>query len=260
MPGGLDHGPLQRPKRFRHPISQEDYAVPQEDYSVPDVDEISGSIPAAAMSDAQLIAAVCAGETRRFEELMRRYNQRVYRVARAIVKDEAEAEDVMQQAYLNAFTHLRQFADRARFSTWLTRIVIHEALGRRRKARPASQTLNEAEGDAMSQVESTAPSPERQAYASELKRLVEQSVDALPDTYRAVFMLRDIEGLSTAETAEGLDLGEEAVKTRLHRARAILRKELFARAGGATAGAFTFGLVRCDRIVERVFAELDARG
>ena len=226
---------------------------------MPEVDATSGPVPAAGMTDAQLIAAVCAGDTRRFEELMRRYNQRVYRVARAIVKDEAEAEDVMQQAYLNAFTHLRQFADRARFSTWLTRIVIHEALGRRRKARPADQTVHESEGDAMSQVESTAPSPERQAYASELKRLVEQSVDALPDTYRAVFMLRDIEGLSTAETAEGLDLGEEAVKTRLHRARAILRRELFARAGGATADAFTFGLSRCDAIVQRVFAELDAR-
>jgi RNA polymerase sigma-70 factor, ECF subfamily len=213
----------------------------------------------AALTDAQLIAAVCAGDTRLFEELMRRYNQRVYRVARAIVKDEAEAEDVMQQAYLNAFTHLRQFEDRARFSTWLTRIVIHEALGRRRKARPVDQIVNESEGEAMSEIESTGPSPERQAYASELKRLVEQSVDALPDTYRAVFMLRDVEGLSTAETAEGLDLGEEAVKTRLHRARAILRRELFARAGATTAGAFTFGLSRCDAIVQRVFAEIDAR-
>ena len=221
---------------------------------MPEVD----AIPASGMTDAQLIAEVCAGDTRRFEELMRRYNQRVYRVARAIVKDEAEAEDVMQQAYLNAFTHLRQFADRARFSTWLTRIVIHEALGRRRKARPADQIVNESEGEAMSQVEATGPSPERQAYASELKRLVEQSVDALPDTYRAVFMLRDVEGLSTSETAEGLDLGEEAVKTRLHRARAILRRELFARAGATTAAAFTFGLSRCDSIVQRVFAKIDA--
>jgi len=161
----------------------------------------------AALTDAQLIAGVCAGDTRLFEELMRRYNQRVYRVARAIVKDETEAEDVMQQAYLNAFTHLRQFEDRARFSTWLTRIVIHEALGRRRKAHPVDPIVNESEGEAMSEIESTGPSPERQAYASELKRLVEQSVDALPDTYRAVFMLRDVEGLSAADTAEGLDLG-----------------------------------------------------
>src|SRR4029077_6915374 len=190
---------------------------------------------------------------------MRRYNQRVYRVARAIVKNESEAEDVMQQAYLNAFTHLRQFAERAKFSTWLTRIVIHEALGRRRRlARPGELLSSESEDDAMSRVESAGPSPERQAYASELKKLVEESVDALPDDYRAVFMLREIEGLSTAETAEGLELGEEAVKTRLHRARAIVRRELFARAGGSTADAFTFGLSRCDAIVKRVLAQLEA--
>jgi RNA polymerase sigma-70 factor (ECF subfamily) len=211
------------------------------------------------MTDEQLIGRVCAGETALFEELMRRYNQRVYRVARAIVKNESEAEDVMQQAYLNAFTHLRQFAERAKFSTWLTRIVIHEALGRRRRlARPGEQMTNDPEGDAMSRAESSGPSPERQAYASELKRLVEESVDALPDTYRAVFMLRDIEGLSTAETAEGLELGEEAVKTRLHRARAIVRRELFARAGGTTADAFTFGLTRCDALVHRVFEQIAA--
>jgi RNA polymerase sigma-70 factor (ECF subfamily) len=212
----------------------------------------------AAVSDEVLVAGVLSGKTALFEELMRRYNQRVYRVARAIVKNEAEAEDVMQQAYLNAFTHLQQFAGRALFSTWLTRIVIHEALGRRRRTQRTDQ-WSESEDDAMSHEESAAPSPERQAYASELKRLVEQSVDALPDAYRAVFMLREIEGLSTAETAEGLELGQEAVKTRLHRARAILRRELFARAGGATAEAFTFGLSRCDAIVRRVFAEIQAR-
>ena len=212
--------------------------------------------PPASMTDEQLVVAVRAGETPLFEELMRRYNQRAYRVARAIVKNEAEAEDVMQQAYLNAFMHLQQFEGRATFSTWLTRIVIYEALGRRRRARPTEQLAHESEGDAMSQPQSVGPSPERQAYASELKRLVEESVDALPDSYRAVFMLRDIEGLSTAETAEGLELGEEAVKTRLHRARALIRRELYARAGGTTAEAFTFHRTRCDEIVRRVFARL----
>ena len=212
-------------------------------------------------TDEALVAGVLAGQTALFEELMRRYNQRVYRAARAIVKDEAEAEDVMQQAYLNAFTHLEQFAGRAQFSTWLTRIVIHEALGRRRRAqRPDPRVSADREdGDMSEEVESSAPSPERQAYASELKRLVEESVDALPDTYRAVFMLRDIEGLSTAETAAGLELGEEAVKTRLHRARALVRRELFARAGGGTADAFTFGATRCDAIVSGVFARIAAR-
>ncbi len=212
----------------------------------------------ASMSDEHLVASVCSGDTALFEELMRRYNQRVYRVARAIVKDETEAEDVMQQAYLNAFTHLRQFAERAKFSTWLTRIVIHEALGRRRRTRRTEQLSTPSEGDAMHHAQSAVASPERQAYASELKRLVEESVDALPDSYRAVFMLREIEGLSTAETAEGLDLGEEAVKTRLHRARAIVRRELYARAGGSTADAFTFHRTRCDDIVRRVFARLES--
>jgi RNA polymerase sigma-70 factor (ECF subfamily) len=211
------------------------------------------------ISDDALVAGVVAGQTALFEELMRRYNQRVYRVARAIVKDETEAEDVMQQAYLNAFTHLQQFAGRAQFSTWLTRIVIHEALGRRRRAQRADHQMSaDREDGDMSEVESAIPSPERQAYASELKRLVEDSVDALPDTYRTVFMLREIEGLSTAETAEGLELGEEAVKTRLHRARALVRRELFARAGGSTADAFTFHATRCDAIVQRVFSRIAA--
>ena len=223
---------------------------------MPKIEE-AGRLAHAALSDEQIIARVVAGETALFEELMRRYNQRVYRVARAILKNEGEAEDVMQQAYLNAFTHLRQFAERAQFSTWLTRIVIHEALGRRRRARPADEIANDSEVAAMSRAESDGPSPERQAYASELKRLVEESVDALPDSYRAVFMLREIEGLSTSETAAGLELGEEAVKTRLHRARAIVRRELFARAGGSSAGAFTFGLSRCDAIVRRVLAKLE---
>jgi len=112
----------------------------------------------------------------------------------------------------------------------------------------------------MSRAESAGPSPERQAYASELKRLVEESVDALPDSYRTVFMLREIEGLSTTETAEGLELGEEAVKTRLHRAKAIVRRELFARAGGSTADAFTFHLTRCDTVVRRVFEQISRLG
>src|SRR3954469_24937335 len=106
-----------------------------------------------ALSDEEIATRVARGERALFELLMRRYNQRVYRVARAIVKNEAEAEDVMQQAYLNAFVHLRQFAERAKFSTWLTRIVIHEALGRRRRTRPSEQQADDLEGDVMSRVE-----------------------------------------------------------------------------------------------------------
>lgn len=212
------------------------------------------------LTDREVIARVRAGEVALFEVLMRRYNQRVYRVARAVVKDESEAEDVMQQAYVNAYLHLDQFEERAQFSTWLTRIAIFEALSRRRRQRP-TEPLEQigVDGDEMEILKSAEADPERQAYASELRRLLEQSVDALPEHYRLVFMLRDVEGLSTAETAEGLELGEEAVKTRLHRARAMVRRELFERAGATNAEAFHFHLSRCDRVVRAVFATIGVR-
>ena len=207
------------------------------------------------LTDAELVERVRGGETALFEVLMRRHNQRVYRTARAIVKDEAEAEDVMQQAYINAFLHLNQFEKRAQFSTWLTRIALYEALARRRKRRPEeSLSMHQEEwfdapGDPF---ESEQASPERQAYSRELGRMIEDAVDALPETYRAVFMLREVEGLTTSETAEGLGVGEEAVKTRLHRARAMVRRTLTNRLGPSTAQAFQFHAVRCDRVVAAV--------
>jgi len=203
------------------------------------------------MTDAEIVDRVRAGETSLFEILMRRHNQRVYRVARAVIKDEADAEDVMQQAYINAFTHLNQFQDRAQFSTWLTRITVHEALARRRKRKP-----EEMSEDVMETLTSTQPDPERQAYAAELWGVLEAAVDSLPDTYRVVFMLRDIEGLSTSETAAGLELGEEAVKTRLHRARALVRRGIADRIGVSSAEAFAFQAPRCDRVVAAVMSEI----
>ncbi len=208
------------------------------------------------VTDNEVVRRVRAGETALFEVLMRRYNQRLYRVARAVVKDEAEAEDVMQQAYINAYVHLGQFEERAQFSTWLTRIAIHEALSRRRRLRPEQPFGAEGDENAMETLTAGGPDPERQAYAGELRRLLEATIDSLPDTYRLVFMLRDIEGLSTAETAEGLALGEEAVKTRLHRARAMVRRELFERAGAAGPEAFQFHLSRCDVIVANVLSRI----
>jgi RNA polymerase sigma-70 factor (ECF subfamily) len=212
------------------------------------------------LTDAEVVDRVRNGETPLFEILMRRHNQRVYRVARAVVKDEMEAEDVMQQAYINAFTHLRQFEDRAQFSTWLTRITVHEALSRRRKRRPEESLTNEdneVTGEIMAALTSPQPDPERQAYAGELNRVLEAAVDALPESYRTVFMLRDIEGLSTSETASGLDLGEEAVKTRLHRARAMVRRSVTERIGASTADAFQFHATRCDRVVAAVLARIN---
>lgn len=190
---------------------------------------------------------------------MRRHNQRVYRAARAVVKDEAEVEDVMQQAYINAYVHLDQFEQRSQFSTWLTRITLNEAFGRRKKNRVAASLIADVDGDrreAMNTMRSPQPDPERQAYARELHRVLEEAVDSLPETYRTVFMLRDVEGLSTSETGEGLGLGEEAVKTRLHRARGMIRRAVSARIGGEAAAAFQFHAPRCDRVVAAVLQRL----
>ena len=206
------------------------------------------------MTDAEIVERVRAGETALFEILMRRHNQRIYRAARAVIKDEADTEDVMQQAYINAFTHLSQFQNRSQFSTWPTRITVHEALARRRKWKP-----EETSEDVMETLTSPQPDPERQAYAAELRRVLEAAVDSLPETYRLVFMLRDIEGLSTSETAAGLELGDEAVKTRLHRARAMVRSAITERIGASTAEAFAFQAPRCDRVVAAVMAEIVQR-
>jgi RNA polymerase sigma-70 factor, ECF subfamily len=217
---------------------------------------------ASALSDGEIVKRVRGGDRALFEILMRRHNQRLYRAARAVVKDEHEVEDVMQQAYVNAFTHLHQFEERSQFSTWLTRITLNEAFGRRRKMRQsASMTGGRPEadtdpGELMETVTSPQPDPERQAYARELHRLLEEAVDALPEAYRTVFMLRDIEGLSTSEAGEGLGLGEEAVKTRLHRARAMIRRSVTARIGEGAASAFQFHAPRCDRVVAAVLERI----
>ena len=217
----------------------------------------------AALTDAEIVARVRAGDSALFEILMRRHNQRVYRVVRAVLKDEADVEDVMQQAYINVFTHLHQFEERAKFSTWLIRIAIHEAFGRRRKAqRSDSSTARNRSGvdgdggELMESLESPEADPERQAYVQELHRVLEEVVDGLPEAYRTVFVLRDVEGLSTSETGEGLGIGDEAVKTRLHRARAMIRRAVSVRIGEVAAGAFQFHAPRCNRVVAAVLARL----
>ena len=212
------------------------------------------------MSDEELVRAVREGNTSRFEVLMRRYNQRLYRVARAILHDEGEAEDVIQQTYINAYLHLEQFADRARFSTWLTRIAIHEALGRVRKASRMTRVEDLAHGEdfVAEPLRTPGPDPEQRAYTLELAAQIEAAVATLPDTFRGVFMLRDVEGLTTNETAACLGLNEVTVKTRLHRARALLRRALTMQLGAAASSAFQFHAPRCDRVVAGVFARLDA--
>jgi RNA polymerase sigma-70 factor (ECF subfamily) len=211
-----------------------------------------------AGTDEEVVARVLGGETALFEIIMRRYNQRLYRVARSILRNDEEAEDVAQDAYVRAYQHLRQFAGRAKFSTWLTRIAVHEALSRlsRRTRFEAIDALAELQADKMKELQSTAPNPEQQASTIEAGSLLEQTILALPESYRAVLMMRDIEGMNTAETAECLDITEENVKVRLHRARALIRRELYSRVGATSSAAFQFMGARCDRMVKVVFERI----
>lgn len=209
----------------------------------------------ALLTDEEVVARVLEGQTALFEILMRRHNERVYRAARAILRDEREAEDVMQQAYVSAYSHLRQFDGRARFSTWLVRIAVHEALARvRRRARVIP--FNPDDTPMNTPTPSAPADPERQAYAAEIGALLESAIDQLPDGMREVFMLRQVEGLSTDEVAIALDVTADVVKTRLSRARAALRRDLAARAGIASPAAFRFERPRCDRVVHAVLARI----
>jgi RNA polymerase sigma-70 factor (ECF subfamily) len=208
-------------------------------------------------TDQQVIEQVMAGNTALYEIIMRRYNQRLYRVALSILRDPAEAEDVMQDAYVRAYQHLDQFAGHAAFSTWLTRIAVNQALYRL-KARHRDQQMAEFEADEEESMKVTEPSldPEQRASVMEVGRLLEEAVLELPSQYRSVIMLRDVEELSTAETAAALELTEENVKTRLHRGRAMMRNLLYARVGAQGKAAFPFMGSRCDRVVRGVLARV----
>jgi RNA polymerase sigma-70 factor (ECF subfamily) len=209
-----------------------------------------------AFSDEEIVARVLGGETPLFEVLMRRHNERVYRAARAIIRDDHEAEDVMQEAYVNAYAHLAQFDRRAKFSTWLTKIAVYEALARARRL-GRYEPLDDHSLETFMPTTSS-PDPERQAFGRELAQLIESAVDRLADGYREVFMLRQIEGLSTAETAQVLDVSEDVVKTRFSRARRALQQDLLDRTGSAASSAFTFGQARCDRVVEAVLGRINS--
>lgn len=222
-------------------------------------DEVGSSVQGSPLGDEEIVRRVRDGETALFEVLMRRYNQRLFRMARAILKDESEAEDVMQQAYVNAYMHLGQFEERARFGTWLTRIAVNEALARlRRRGRLEEvDAMPEWDERAIDVLSSKALNPEEQALSGELRGILESAFEAIPEIYRSVFMLRGVEGLSNTEAAECLGLSEDTVKTRLHRARGLLRAELFERAGLASAELFPLHLSRCDRVVAAVVAQLN---
>ena len=212
-------------------------------------------------SDLQLIERVRAGEIALYELLMRRHNQRVYRVIRSVVSNDLEAEDILQEAWVRAFEHLNQFAGRANFSTWVARIAFNEALARRRTSARWTPLEDEA-GNIMPELnrqQTTSATPETEAIQGQLGQMLQSAVDTLPETYRSVFVLREVEQLNTSETAECLGLSEEAVKTRLHRSRALLRRELENRMGSTIREAYSFLGARCDRVVACVLERIKSR-
>lgn len=206
-----------------------------------------------ALSDEQVVERVLAGDISLFEILMRRYNQRLFRVARGILTDDAEAEDVMQEAYVRAFRELATFRGEARFSTWLTRIACHEALARARKRR---RLVPIAGGGPPEEPPAKAPGPERELENRELQTVLREAVEVLPDPLRSVFCLREVEGLSTGQTADLLGLTEENVRVRLHRAKRSLRQRLDQRIGREVRRLYLYDGSRCDRMVEGVFSRL----
>jgi RNA polymerase sigma-70 factor (ECF subfamily) len=210
-------------------------------------------------ADEQLVQRVLNGDVFLFELLMRRHNQRVYRAARSILRDDSESEDVMQETYLRAYQHLAQFEGRARFSTWLTRIAVNESIRRAAfsgRYEPLSEDGHEGEDELTPGIQKSSPTPESDLSRTEMTSILEKAILTLPERYRLVVMLRDVEEMSTAETAEALSLSEANVKVRLHRAHELLRNELFAIAGSASRNAFGFGASRCDRVVQAVLGQI----
>jgi RNA polymerase sigma-70 factor (ECF subfamily) len=211
-------------------------------------------------SDEEIVRRVRAGDVDLFEVLMRRYDERVYRVVRSVLRNDGETEDVTQRAWVSAFTHLDQFRGRARFSTWLIRIALHEAWAdaRRRRRYEALKAPSGRDGERRAASTVSLRDPEQEASRREAACLLETAIEALPARYRVVFVLRALEELSTAETAACLEVTGDTVKTRLHRARAMLKRDL-ARFGFARAGIYRFLGARCDRMVKGVFARLRRR-
>jgi RNA polymerase sigma-70 factor (ECF subfamily) len=207
------------------------------------------------LSDGDVVRRVIHGEVELFEVLMRRHNQRVYRVGRAVLADDALAEDLAQEAWVRVFEHLVQFEERSLFSTWLTKIVLHEAWARSRKARRLQPIPDEIPNTSEEWM-SSEPDPEARMLGNETRDHLEAAIESLPESYRVVLVLRDVEDLSTSETADLLGLTEGTVKVRLHRARAKVRKTLASRVGPAFREAFPFLGARCDRLVRAVMARV----
>ena len=215
----------------------------------------------AEMGESELLSGLRAGRSSAYAALMRRNNQRLYRLARGVLGDDAEAEEAVQAGYIRAFTHIDSFKGEASVSTWLARIVLNEAMMRQRKRRPTVDIddVSEQALDAGPAATSTRrePSPEQALARREIGRAIERAVDALPSAFRSVFVLRAIEQLSIGETAVSLGIPEETVKTRLHRANKLLRGTLAENFGAIFEDAFPFLGRRCDRLVAAVLGQLD---
>lgn len=215
------------------------------------------------LSDPELAQRIEDGDQVAFTVLMRRYNRALYRTARSILKDDAEAEDALQESYLLAYRRIGQFRGDAKLSTWLTRIVVNEAIGRSRKASRRAEVIRlngDQDPDLESEEESmsVAPleQPERAAMRAQVRSLLERKIDELPDTFRTVFMLRGLEEMTVEEVADSLSIPEATVRTRFFRARGMLREALSKEIDFAFEEAFSFDGERCDRIVAGVLQRL----
>ncbi|HSN20484.1 MAG TPA: RNA polymerase sigma factor [Usitatibacter sp.] len=214
------------------------------------------------IGDAELAQRVATGEEAALRLLMKRHNQTLFRTARAILRDDAEAEDAVQDAYLKAIRGIDKFRSDSKLSTWLVRITVNEALGRLRRSRRAAEVIplagDSADGREVydNVMDEKTETPEQEALRAESRRIMEAKIDALPDAFRAVFVLRAIEELSVEEAASVLDIPEATVRTRFFRARSLLRESLSRELDIALDRAFHFAGERCDRITERVLARL----
>jgi RNA polymerase sigma-70 factor, ECF subfamily len=210
-------------------------------------------------ADSVLVGAIAQGDHAAFETLMRRYNGKLFRIARSIVKDDSDAEDVLQDAYMDAYRHIDDFRGDSQVATWLTRIVINQALMRLRKEKRRSVIVpfrdpgsGEAERAEVDVADRTTESPSSRLLRGEIRRILERRIDELPLSFRTVFIMREVEDMSVEETAEALGIAAATVRSRLFRARALLRESLAREMDMATVDVFAFAGARCDRIVAAV--------
>ncbi|MER9213353.1 RNA polymerase sigma factor [Mesorhizobium sp. M0663] len=214
----------------------------------------------AASGDMQLVGRALARDGDAFRSIIKTHNQRLYRIARGVVRNDSEAEDIVQEAYVSAFAHLEAFRGDASLATWLSRIVINEALGRLRKRRRMVAMPENPQAEIIRFPLNPSDDPERTMAQRQILELVERATDSLPDVYRMVFVARVIEGLSIEETAELLGVRPETIKTRLHRARALVRKALDDQIGPVLLDAFPFAGRRCERLTNAVMQRLGLCG